>query len=139
VPEIVVTATRQNGSLLETPATVSVLTAETIEKSGVNRPADFVRSIPNMTIAQVDRAGEAFVTVRGLAQARSADSIVAVIVDGVQLASAEELNQELFDIQQIEVLKRPQVALYRIDGGFAIRPEAANQRTHKYFHLLYSA
>jgi iron complex outermembrane receptor protein len=122
--DIVVTATRRSASLLDTPATVSVLTAATIEKAGITRPADFVRSIPNMMINQVDRAGEAFVTVRGLAQARSADSIVAVIVDGVQLASPEELNQELFDIDQIEVLKGPQGALYgrnAIGGAIVIR------------------
>ncbi|GAA0294917.1 TonB-dependent receptor [Sphingomonas oligophenolica] len=124
IGDIVVTATRRNASLLDTPATVSVLTSETIEKGGISRPSDFVRSIPNITISQVDRAGEAFVTVRGLAQARSADSIVAVIVDGVQLASAEELNQELFDIDQIEVLKGPQGALYgrnAIGGAIVIR------------------
>jgi iron complex outermembrane receptor protein len=122
--DIVVTATRRNASLLDTPASVSVLTSETIEKGGITRPADFVRSIPNITINQVDRAGEAFVTIRGLAQARSADSIVAVIVDGVQLASPEELNQELFDIDQIEVLKGPQGALYgrnAIGGAIVIR------------------
>lgn len=122
--DIVVTATRRADSVLDTPATVSVLTAASIEKSAITRPTEIVRSIPNIVISTPDRAGEAFVSVRGLAQARSADSIIAVIVDGVQLGSPEELNQELFDIQQIEVLKGPQGALYgrnAIGGAIVIK------------------
>ena len=110
--DIVVTATRQNRSLLNTPAAVSVLTSQTIEKAGVTRPGDIVAFVPNFNIQALDRAGEAFVSVRGIAQTRSADGVIAVVVDGVQLASPEELNQELFDVAQIEVLKGPQGALY---------------------------
>lgn len=122
--EVVVTAQRRATSLISAPASVAVVTADEIEASGVTRPADLVSYVPNFSITTANRAGEAFVSVRGLAQARSADSIVAVIVDGVQLASAEELNQELFDISQIEVLKGPQGALYgrnAIGGAIVIK------------------
>lgn len=122
--DIIVTGRRRSESAFNAPVAVSVLTSGAIESSGVARPVDVTRFVPNMNITSVGRAGENFVTLRGLAQARSADSIVAVIVDGVQLASAEELSQELFDIQQIEVLKGPQGALYgrnAIAGAIVIK------------------
>ena len=34
------------------------------------------------------------------------------MIDGVQLATSNEFNQDFFDIEQIEVLKGPQNALY---------------------------
>src|SRR3546814_6000348 len=38
--------------------------------------------------------------------------LVAIVIDGVTLSSVKPFNQDLFDIQQIEVLKGPQSALY---------------------------
>ena len=49
---------------------------------------------------------------RGQATIRYAESAVAVVVDGVQLAVQQEFNSNYFDIQQIEVLKGPQGAFY---------------------------
>lgn len=112
IDAIIVTALRREGTVLDTPAAISVVSEEIIENAGVTRPSDFAALIPNVTITPTNRAGEAFITIRGVAQARTADSTVAVIVDGVQLGSAEEFNQELFDVKQIEVLKGPQGALY---------------------------
>lgn len=131
--EIVVTALRRDSKLLDTPASVSVLGAAMIEQARITRPADFAIFVPNMSITQSNRAGEAFVTIRGIAQARQADATVAVIVDGVQQGSAEELNQELFDIKQIEVLKGPQGALYgrnAIGGAIVITTQPPPEDFH---------
>jgi iron complex outermembrane receptor protein len=49
---------------------------------------------------------------RGQASVRFAESSVAVVVDGVQLATNNEFNMDYFDVEQIEVLKGPQGALY---------------------------
>jgi len=62
--------------------------------------------------------------VRGVSQARNSEPSVAVLVDGVLETNPAEFNQELFDIQQIEVLKGPQGALYgrnAIGGAILIR------------------
>jgi iron complex outermembrane receptor protein len=50
--------------------------------------------------------------VRGISQARNSEPSVAVLVDGVLETNPYQFNQELTDIQQIEVLKGPQGALY---------------------------
>jgi iron complex outermembrane recepter protein len=131
--EIVVTALRRNQSVLDAPAAISVLSKETIQAAGISRPNDFVATIPNVTISESNRAGEAFITIRGVAQARAADATVAVIIDGVQQGAAEEFNQELYDIQQIEVLKGPQGALYgrnAIGGAIVIRTAPPSDEFH---------
>ena len=111
VEEIVVTATKRNESLEKVPLQVSVFTAQAIQAAGIVRAANFLASVPNVTFIE-DNAGEAYVNIRGQTATRSSDPNVAFVIDGVTLSSVKGFNQDLFDIQQIEVLKGPQSALY---------------------------
>ena len=60
--------------------------------------------------------------VRGLAQVTNADPPIAVIVDGVPQVDQKQFNMQLFDVDQMEVLKGPQGTLYGRDaiGGAVI-------------------
>lgn len=109
---IIVTGLKRDQAFLDVPVSVSVFSAETIAQAGVTRPQDFLSLTPNVTFIQTNHAGEAFVNIRGQASVRQAESAVAVVIDGVQLATQNEFNGELFDIAQIEILKGPQSALY---------------------------
>ncbi|MBP1688814.1 MAG: hypothetical protein H6Q33_4957 [Deltaproteobacteria bacterium] len=109
--EIVVTATKRSESLQDVPMTINVLTASDIAAMGVVRSSDFLMSIPNITL-QEDHTGETFINIRGQTSSRNSDPNVAIVVDGVTLTSMRDFNQDLFDVEQIEVLKGPQSALY---------------------------
>jgi iron complex outermembrane recepter protein len=124
IEEVVVTARKREESYRDVPITVNVFTAEQIESAGIERPADFIKLVPNMTLVETQNAGNAFVVVRGVSQARNSEPSVAVLVDGVLETNPAEFNQQLFDIEQIEVLKGPQGALYgrnAIGGAIIIR------------------
>jgi iron complex outermembrane receptor protein len=110
--EVVVTGLKREQSIVEAPVAVSVFTAEDITRANITRPGDYLAQVPNVTFYQSNHAGEAFVNIRGQPSVRQAEASVAVVIDGVQLATQNEFNGELFDIQQIEVLKGPQGALY---------------------------
>jgi len=122
--EIVVTARKRDESYRDVPVTVNVFTEAAIQSAGIQKPADFIAMVPNMTLVETQNAGNAFVVVRGVSQARNSEPSVAVLVDGVLETNPAEFNQELFDIKQIEVLKGPQGALYgrnAIGGAILIR------------------
>jgi len=51
-----------------------------------------------------------------LAQVTNADPPIAVIVDGVPQVDQKQFNMQLFDLEQIEVLKGPQGSLYGRDA-----------------------
>ena len=110
--EVVVTARKRDESFQNVPMTVNVLTEQTIQSAGIESPRDFIALVPNMTLVETQNAGNSFVTVRGISQARNSEPSVAVLVDGVLETNPYEFDQELFDIRQIEVLKGPQGALY---------------------------
>ena len=110
--EVIVTARKRNKSFQDVPVTINVFTEALIKDAGIQRPGDFIQMVPNMTLVETQNAGNAFVVVRGISQARNSESSVAVQIDGVLETNPAEFNQELYDIQQIEVLKGPQGALY---------------------------
>jgi iron complex outermembrane receptor protein len=122
--EVVVTARKRDESFRDVPMAVNVFTEQAILSAGIQKPADFVAQVPNMTLVETQNAGNAFVVIRGISQARNSEPSVAVLVDGVLETNPAEFNKELFDIRQIEVLKGPQGALYgrnAIGGAILIR------------------
>ncbi|HSQ96967.1 MAG TPA: TonB-dependent receptor [Croceibacterium sp.] len=109
---IVVYGLRRADTLQDTPAAITAFSAETIANAGIVKPADFIQLTPNVNLVETQNVGNAFVIIRGITQARNSEPSVAVVVDGVQQVNPAQFNQDLFDIQQIEVLKGPQGALY---------------------------
>src|SRR5688572_5778935 len=119
--EIVVTALKRAESLQDAPATVTAFDAETIEQARIQSMRDYVSLTSNMTLMETQNNAFAFVNIRGLSQIRNVDPTVAVVVDGVLSTTSLSFSQDLYDIQQIEVLKGPQGALYgRNASGGAI-------------------
>jgi iron complex outermembrane recepter protein len=112
IEEIFVSARKRDESYVDVPAAISVFTAEEIESAGIENPADFIALTPNVTLVQVQNAGNSFVTARGISQNRNTEMSVAVLMDGILMVNPAQFNQELFDVEQIEVMKGPQGALY---------------------------
>lgn len=122
--EVVVTARKRDETFLNVPVSINVFTEQMIQSAGIERPADYIALVPNMTLVETQNSGTSFVVLRGISQARNSEPSVAVLVDGVLETNPAEFNQELFDIRQIEVLKGPQGALYgrnAIGGAIIIR------------------
>ncbi len=127
IEEIVVTALKRDQTLQEVPASVTVFTAQAIERQNVTRPIDFINATPNLSAVEANNAGDLRITIRGDAQALNTDAPVAVVIDGVVLTGATGLNKDLLDVRQIEVLKGPQGYLYgrnAISGAINIVTQA---------------
>jgi iron complex outermembrane receptor protein len=111
--EILVTARRDTERLIDVPASVSVLTADTLRRTGVVRAQDFLQLVPGVTIVTgTAEAGDTQINIRGINGARDAESSVALVVDGILKTNTAQLNQVQGTIKQIEVLKGPQGAIY---------------------------
>lgn len=109
---IVVTAQRREENLQQVPAQVSVFTSDKVEDANIKSTQDFINLTPNVSLDSSDTYNNTFVVVRGVTQINNADAPVAIIVDGVPQNNQKQFNMNLFDIEQIEILKGPQGALY---------------------------
>ena len=110
--EVTVTARRREESLQDVPDSVAALSAETLERANVIQVRDVTARIPNVSIEESLSPTSTFIGVRGVVSTRNGEPAVAIVVDGVQIGSATEVTQALYDLQSIEVLKGPQGALY---------------------------
>jgi len=111
--EITVTARRQSERLVDVPASVSVLTADTLRASGIVTTEQAIAFTPGVTIvSNAAQVGDAQINIRGVNGARDAEANVALVVDGILKTNTAAVNQYQGDLQQFEVLKGPQGAYY---------------------------
>lgn len=110
---IVVTARRKDERLRDVPATVTVLTRETLAATGATVAADFVNLTSGVTIQTgTTEPSDTSINIRGLNGARDAEGNVALVVDGILKTSMAALNSPQGAISQVEILKGPQGAIY---------------------------
>jgi iron complex outermembrane receptor protein len=110
--EVTVTARKRAESLITVPESISVFTSQMIEDARVRKIDDVIAMTPSFEILHQESAGVFQMSIRGVTQTNQGDAPVTMVVDGVTLPYANSFGKPLFDIQQIEVLKGPQGALY---------------------------
>lgn len=110
--DIVVTARQRSESLQQVPDSVTAFSAKAIEEAGIRSIDDVTALMPNISLVDSQDAGTVAISIRGIGQVRNGEAPVALVIDGVQMTSTDMIKQALFDVDQIEVLKGPQGALY---------------------------
>jgi iron complex outermembrane receptor protein len=110
--EIVVTAEKRPNTEQKTSIAMTVLTADALAKNGANNLADLAQLAPSVAIAMSGAA--TIVTVRGVSSRDTSeigDPAVSINLDGFTLQRALGLNQSMFDLERVEVLRGPQGTL----------------------------
>ena len=114
--EIVVTARKREENIQEVPVAVTVVTAETLEDSGVVDLSELQAQVPNLSIYPGRNQSTTLTAfMRGIGQADplwGVDPGVGLYLDDVYMARPQGALLDVFDIQQIEVLRGPQGTLY---------------------------
>jgi iron complex outermembrane recepter protein len=110
LPDLVVTAEKEEFNLLSVPYSVSSLEAEKIEQYRIWNIREISTIVPNLYSA--DPGDNRNVTsIRGITTT-SYDPAVATYIDGVNQFSLDTYIAPLFDVERIEVLRGPQSTLY---------------------------
>jgi len=128
IDEIVVKARKRDESIQTVPIAVTAFDAETISGSLESNISDFSKFVPNVQLADNQFAGGALnMSIRGIQFSdleKSFEPSVGVSIDGVFLASSTGANIDVFDLEQIEILRGPQGTLYgrnTIGGSINVR------------------
>ena len=112
IEEIIVTARQREERLVDVPASITAFTADIIERAHITRAADFIALTPGVSFVNTAEVGDTQVSIRGINGSRDAETNFAFIVDGILHTNPSAFNREFADLQQIEVLRGPQGAIY---------------------------
>ena len=120
--EILVTSRRREESLLDTPQSISALTAAQMQEQGVYSIDEAAQYVPNLTLNSANRANNTYVVIRGIGGGFPDPVRVfgsGMYIDGHYIPSSFGGYMSTMDIERIEVLRGPQGTLFgkNITGG----------------------
>lgn len=128
VGEIVVTARKTEEKLRDVPATISAVSAATIQDQGpLVGTGDLLRTVPGVRFNNLEAPNLSEISIRGSGTERAtgADSAVGLFVNGAYdgsstLGGRNFKNLDYFDLDRVEVLEGPQGALYGRNSEYGV-------------------
>jgi iron complex outermembrane receptor protein len=108
--DIIVTATRRDTRLQETPVTITALSGEQLQEQRIQNADDLLRMIPNARSASVNGIDK-IPSIRGLNVSDSSPGIdrpISVFIDDVYYSNGTTYLSDLYDVEQLQVLRGPQ-------------------------------
>ena len=119
IEEVVVTVRKREENLQDVPISVDAFTSAEIDRKGISDITDVARLSPSIQFDESFAQSDTRITVRGLSPTRGRQN-VALLLDGIDVSSEAIsssggsllLNTRLVDIERIEVILGPQMALY---------------------------
>ena len=130
--EIVVTATKRAQPLREIPATIAVVSGETLEREGIQNVEQIVTMVPGVNLTDEGSGGTPKrITIRGVSAGFGTNLTAGTLIGDIPFtdpfAPKVQLDPNPFDIATVEVLKGPQGTLFGgtgLNGMIRYVPEA---------------
>lgn len=108
---VVVTGTRSETTVKDSPVSITVIDAQQIERSNASNVADVLKDVPGITVDESSLAGLRRLKIRGEEARRGA-----VLIDGQEITDHTSYGSPILVdpamIERIEVVRGPQSVLY---------------------------
>ena len=119
IEEIVVTARKKEENLQDVAISVNAISSEMINRLGIKDLNDVTKMDPSLTFDRGFAPDDIRIAIRGIVNNRGRP-VVATVVDGVDISSetlstagsSSLISPRIIDVERIEVVKGPQIALY---------------------------
>lgn len=134
--DIIVTATRRNTSILQTPISITAYSQEELDAKGVRNMADLARMTPGVSLNQ-GTFGINSLVIRGLTSTVGA-TMNGVYIDDTpvqvrNLSITSNFYPAMFDLERVEILRGPQGTLFGAGAmGGAVRFISAKPSVEEY-------
>jgi len=113
--EITVTAQKRTQTLLDVPVAVTVLDSQAIDNTFSQSLESIQQLAPSVNFRKGNTTRNSALTVRGIGTisfSTAAEPSVSTVVDGVVLGRSGQAFTQLYDVEQIEILRGPQGTLF---------------------------
>jgi len=112
---IIITASKREQTLQETPISVSVTSGETLEQAQIRDVLDLQTVTPSLRVSQLQTSSASTFIIRGFGNGDNnfgVEPSVGVFIDGVFRSRSAAALSDLPNVQRIEVLNGPQSTLF---------------------------
>ncbi len=112
---IIISATKRNTTLQETPVAVTVTSSDVIEKAQILDIKDLQSVVPTFRVSQLQNTANTSLSIRGFGNGGNNIGIepaVGVFIDGVYRSRAAAVIGDLPKLERVEVLSGPQSTLF---------------------------
>jgi iron complex outermembrane receptor protein len=114
IESIIVTATRRETEVMDTPIAVSVLQQADLMKLGLDNIKDLSYALPGLSVQNTDSSAP-IITLRGVRSnnvTEIGDPAVGIHVDGLYVPRPQGASALMFDLERAELLRGPQGTLF---------------------------
>ncbi|MDE2487528.1 MAG: TonB-dependent receptor [Alphaproteobacteria bacterium] len=113
---VIVTAERRGQDVQRLPDAVTAMSGQALDQTFTTQVAGLNAKVPSLEVTKTS-GFENLVTIRGVGSGTPENGLttspgVSEFIDGVYIANTISLDQTLFDVDSIQVLRGPQGALY---------------------------
>src|ERR1700722_2156777 len=115
IEELVVTARRRSERLIDVPVAVTAVTVEQIRQYDLTEAANIKIVAPQITLDRGFTGAGASISMRGVSSSSldaGVEQSVLLDFDGMAMSRGRILNDAMFDLEGIEVLKGPQALFF---------------------------
>jgi outer membrane receptor protein involved in Fe transport len=112
--EVIVTASKVESSIQDTPIAVSAFTQDQLDSQLINDTMNLQFSVPNMTMSKQNFTAND-IRIRGIGSGAigpAGDSGVGIHINGAYQTSSRIFEAQFYDTERVEVLRGPQGTLY---------------------------
>jgi iron complex outermembrane receptor protein len=113
--EIVVTATKRETNLMDTPIAITVMTEEALVQQGIANVKDIDKLVPNMDITIDSSQSAPVISMRGVRSTNITelgDPAVGLHLDGIYSPRPQGAMALMFDVERVEAQRGPQGTLF---------------------------
>ncbi|HEX4183305.1 MAG TPA: TonB-dependent receptor plug domain-containing protein, partial [Caulobacteraceae bacterium] len=113
--EVIVTARKKQENIQNVPEAVTAITAKVLDRYALTSIEKVAATTPELIVVRGNSGSGANISLRGVGSSFTSIGIeqsVAVDVDGVYYGQGRILNEALFDMKQVEILKGPQALFF---------------------------
>lgn len=114
VTEVYVTARKRTERLIDAPVAISEISPQTLSKYVANDLTQLSQQVPSLNLQLVSSGQGGTIAIHGVGAGidPGISQAVSINFDGVQVSDARFLRAEMFDMQDVEVLKGPQALFF---------------------------
>ncbi|MGI9287872.1 MAG: TonB-dependent receptor [Pseudomonadales bacterium] len=110
--EVVVTARKRPESLMDAPVAVSVVSGDSMDRSGVTNLEQLSSKVPGLQLGRAAQTSSIYIRGIGSGVNKGFEQSAGMYVDGIYQMRSRQFTQSMVDLARVEVLRGPQSLLF---------------------------